>query len=130
MGTDQYAREKQMERSNPAAYVDPRWRPKSGGGTITELEEAKAEQETKPDVRKIEFMKGRVLKIACLDDQAATLTLAAVSGRTWTLKTPNRDKLVLIGADKFSCEWTNVKVAVNYKAAGANQGDLVSLEVQ
>ena len=38
--------------------------------------------------------------------------------------------LLVIGEDQFSCEWRNRKVAVNYKAGGAGDGDLVSLEVQ
>jgi hypothetical protein len=130
VGVDQYAAEKRRERENPMAYVDPRWRPKSGGGTVAELDEKKVVTETKPDTRKVEFVKGRIAKVACSADTGATITLAAASGKTWTMKTKDRDKLVLIGADKFSCEWSNVRVAVNYKAAGANTGDLVSLEVQ
>lgn len=128
VGVDQYAAEKRRERENPMAYVDPRWRPKSGGGTVAELEEKKAVTEAKPDMRKTEFLKGRIVKVAC-SENAASVTLAA-SGKTWTMKTKDRDKLVLIGADEFSCEWSNVRAAVNYKAAGANTGDLVSLELQ
>ncbi len=130
MGVDQYAAEKRRERENPMTYIDPRWRPKEGGGTLAELEEKKVEEDGKPDTRKIEFMKGRVVKVDCASGNGATITLAAASGKTWTLKTRDRNKLVLIGADKFSCGWSNVRVAVNYKASGANSGDLVSLEVQ
>ncbi len=130
MGVDQYAAEKRRERENPMAYVDPRWRPKAGGGTIAELEEKKPVDEAKPDIRKTEFLKGRIVKVACSADTGATITLAAASGRTWTMKTKDRDKLVLIGADKFSCGWSNVRVGVNYKASGASTGDMVSLELQ
>ena len=38
--------------------------------------------------------------------------------------------MVLIGADDFSCDWRDRRVSVNYKAAGPNNGDLVSLEVR
>ena len=38
--------------------------------------------------------------------------------------------LLLIGADEFSCGWKNRPVAVNYKAGGKADGDLVSLEVR
>ena len=130
MGVDQYAAEKRRERENPMAYVDPRWRPKAGGGTIAELEEKKPADEAKPDMRKTEFLKGRIVKVACSANTGATITFAAATGKTWTMKTKDRDKLVLIGADKFSCGWSNVRVAVNYKPSGANTGDLVSLEVQ
>jgi Flp pilus assembly protein TadD len=130
VGVDQYAAEKRRERENPMAYVDPRWRPKAGGGTIEELEEKKPAAEAKPDTRKTEFLKGRILKVACSDKAGASITVVAASGKTWTMKAQDRDKLVLIGADKFSCGWGNVRVAVNYKASGANTGDLVSLELQ
>jgi Flp pilus assembly protein TadD len=130
VGVDQYAAEKRRERENPMAYVDPRWRPKAGGGTIAELEEKKPVAGTKPDMRKTEFLKGRIVKVACSADTGATITLASASGKTWTMKTKDREKLVLIGADKFSCEWSNVRVAANYKLSGANTGDLVSLELQ
>jgi ferric-dicitrate binding protein FerR (iron transport regulator) len=129
VGVDQYAAEKRRERENPMAYVDPRWRPKSGGGTISELEEKKPVAGAKPDMRKTEFLKGRIVKVACSEGAGASVTLAA-AGKTWTMKAKDRDKLVLIGADQFSCGWANVRVAVNYKASGANKGDLVSLELQ
>jgi Flp pilus assembly protein TadD len=130
LGVDQYAAEKRRERENPMAHVDPRWRPKSGGGTIAELDQKKAVTDAKPDTRKVEFVKGRIVKVACSADTGATITLAAASGKTWTMKTQDREKLVLIGADKFSCGWSNVRVAVNYKNSGVNTGDMVSLELQ
>jgi hypothetical protein len=45
------------------------------------------------------------------------------------LSVPDRSKAVLIGADNFQCEWKDVPVSVNYRASGAQQGDIVSLEV-
>jgi hypothetical protein len=38
--------------------------------------------------------------------------------------------VVLIGADKFSCDWKNVGVAVNYRERPDGDGDAVSLEMQ
>jgi hypothetical protein len=34
----------------------------------------------------------------------------------------------VIGEDQFSCDWKNRLVSVNYRVAGKNEGELVSLE--
>jgi len=39
-------------------------------------------------------------------------------------------KMVLIGADRFSCNWTNRTVAVNYHERADGDGEVVSLEMQ
>jgi len=36
----------------------------------------------------------------------------------------------VIGADTFSCDWKDQKVAVNYRQTGEGEGDLISLELQ
>ena len=46
------------------------------------------------------------------------------------LHTDDYKSLMLIGADAFSCDWTSQPVAVNYKAGGKADGDLVSLELE
>ena len=46
------------------------------------------------------------------------------------LRTDDYKSLLLVGADEFSCEWTDRGVIANYKAGGKADGDLVSLEVQ
>jgi hypothetical protein len=50
--------------------------------------------------------------------------------RTFKLRTDNYKSLLMVGADEFSCEWTDRPVVVNYKAGGKADGDLVSVEVQ
>jgi hypothetical protein len=45
-------------------------------------------------------------------------------------RTENYQSLVLIGTDKFSCEWKDRAVMVNFKMGGKSDGDLVSLELQ
>ena len=53
------------------------------------------------------------------------------AGKTWQLRVANIANVVVIGAEKFSCGWTNQKVAVNYRAtADENAGEVVSLEIQ
>lgn len=94
-----------------------------------EQEETKKEEEAKPDTRPVKFMKGLLTKVECADDGSATLTI--VSGqRTMHLHTPQAEKMLIIGDYKFACNWKNQKVAANYKARDARNGDIVSLEVQ
>jgi len=81
------------------------------------------------DKRVIKFMKGKLLAVDCTQTPAATLTVA-VGAKVLKLRTPDYKSLTLIGADQFSCEWKGRAVAVNYRAGGAADGDLVSLEVQ
>ena len=50
--------------------------------------------------------------------------------KTVKLRTEDYKSLVVMGVDEFSCDWKDRPVAVNYKAGGKADGDLVSLEVQ
>jgi Flp pilus assembly protein TadD len=82
-----------------------------------------------PDKRAIQFLKGKVITVDCSQAPAAILTVAAGT-RVLKLRTDNYKSLMLIGADDFSCEWKGRPVAVNYRAGGKADGDLVSVEVQ
>jgi tetratricopeptide (TPR) repeat protein len=85
--------------------------------------------EERIDRRPIHYLKGKVISVDCSQAPAAVLTFS--SGiKTLKLKTQDYKSLTLIGADTFSCAWTNRQGAVNYKAAGTADGDLVSLEVR
>jgi hypothetical protein len=46
------------------------------------------------------------------------------------LRTADYKSLLLIGADAFSCAWSDRAVSVNYKPGGMADGDLVSVEVR
>ncbi len=81
------------------------------------------------DSRAIQFLKGRLVAVDCSHAPAADITVAA-GAKTWTFHTNDRAHLVLLGADSFSCDWKDKKVAVNYRASGAAAGDLVSIELQ
>ena len=67
--------------------------------------------------------------LASTHDPAATLTVEA-GGKTWKMLTADYQKTALIGADQFSCEWRDRKVAINYRAMGRDQGALVSMELK
>lgn len=90
---------------------------------------AKEQQQTAPDTRPTQYLRGRLVSVDCSQAPVATLSVAAGS-KTLKLRTTDFKSLLVLGADSFSCEWHNVQVNVNYKAGGASDGDLVSLEVR
>jgi len=75
------------------------------------------------------FMKGVLVSVDCSVAPAATLTISS-GGKKWKMLAPQSKKLILIGADEFSCSWTNRKVSVNYRKSEGDQGNLVSLEFE
>jgi len=85
--------------------------------------------EPMPDRRKVQFVRGKLLKVDCTQSPAAILTVRTPT-RSLRLRTDNLKSLLLVGADEFSCEWADRGVIANYKAGGKADGDLVSLEIQ
>lgn len=75
------------------------------------------------------FMKGVLISVDCSAEPAATLTISS-GGKQWKMLAPESKKLILIGADDFSCSWKNRKVSANYRKRGTDQGNLVSLEFE
>ena len=95
-----------------------------------EAAENKRPEEAPPDKRPIVFAKGMIVGVDCSQDPAAVVTIAA-GNRTLKLRAEDRSKVIVIGEDKFSCRWRDVRASANYKAGGkAGEGDLVTLEVQ
>jgi tetratricopeptide (TPR) repeat protein len=95
-------------------------------------EDAKAKVQSKSgvaqqDMRKIEYMKGRIVGVECGSSPGAILHVSS-AGRTWKLQVPDRNTIVLIGVDHFDCGWRDASVSINYKRSGDLQGELVSLE--
>lgn len=80
------------------------------------------------DRRPMAYLKGKIVSVDCSADPGAVLTILS-GDKTYHLHTADRGKLLLINADKFSCEWTNVKASANYRDSGNLEGDLVSLEL-
>ena len=83
----------------------------------------------RPDSTPVRFMKGKLLSVDCGAAPSAVLTLSS-GGKTWKMTTRDSKKLVVIGADEFSCSWKNMNVAVNYRPTNQGQGQLVSVELQ
>lgn len=77
----------------------------------------------------VKFLKGTVTSVDCSRAPSAVMTV--VSGvKTWMMRVPSSDDIVLIGADKLSCAWSRTNVAVNYREVGDGEGNVISLEVQ
>jgi len=81
------------------------------------------------DRRPIQNAKGKLMSVDCSQPPAAVLTVAVGATRL-KLHTSDYKSLALVGADQFSCAWTNQLVSVNYKAGTGANGDLVSLELR
>ena len=93
---------------------------------------AAAAEATRPaaagDQRAAKFIQGRLVGVDCSNPPAAILVVNA-GDTVLKLRAADYHSLLLIGADKFSCDWNNRSVSVNYKPGGTSDGDLVSVEV-
>jgi tetratricopeptide (TPR) repeat protein len=75
------------------------------------------------------YIKGVLVGVDCSAPPAAVLIVTS-GAKTWKLKVADSEKVVLIGADKFSCSWNHKKVALNFSPTAADEGKVVSLEIQ
>lgn len=117
-------------KAAPAAQAQPK--PAKPSAQEQEPESGQSPEppaEPQPDRRTVRFVKGKLVGVDCAQAPAAVVTVVA-GGKTLKLRTEDYQSLLLIGEDRFSCGWKNRSVAVNYKAGGKADGDLVSLELQ
>jgi hypothetical protein len=119
--------EQKASRMDPAAAVSSV--PEHDADDASSAQGEAAPAEPVPDRRKVQFVRGRLVKVDCSQNPGAILTVRTNS-RTLRLRTDNYKSLLLVGADEFSCDWTDRAVIANYKAGGKADGDLVSVEVQ
>jgi tetratricopeptide (TPR) repeat protein len=117
----------QNSRMDPTAAVSSV--PEHDADDASSAQSDAAPAEPVPDRRKVQFVRGRLIKVDCTQNPGAILTVRTNS-RTLKLRTDNYKLLLLVGADEFSCDWTDRAVVANYKAGGKADGDLVSVEVQ
>jgi Flp pilus assembly protein TadD len=75
------------------------------------------------------FLAGTLTDVDCSTPPAVLITLAS-GAKTWKMKVADRNHLILIGADEFSCVWSKKKVAVNYFETGEGEANVISLEIQ
>ena len=81
------------------------------------------------DKRTVQFLKGKLVSVDCAQEPIAVLTVVA-GKKTLKLRSEDYKSITLIGTDEFSCDWKDRSVAINYRAGGKADGDLVSLEIQ
>jgi tetratricopeptide (TPR) repeat protein len=93
-----------------------------------DLEDKPQLKERGPDKRPVKYVKGKIVRVDCEKAPEAILTVLA-GGRTLQLHTFDYKSVAIVGADQFSCDWHNQQASINYKASGATQGDLVSVEI-
>ena len=103
----------------------------AGGSAQDEDEEADALPKPAPvkpgTTGPVQFLKGKIVSSDCSKPPEATVTI--LSGMTtYKLHASDYKSLLVIGEDQFSCDWKNRFVSVNYRAAGKNEGELVSIE--
>lgn len=87
------------------------------------------EVKTIVDPRPIKFAYATLQSVDCSQPPAAVLHLV-IGGKAMQMYTADRSKLLLIGADAFSCDWVKRKVLVNYRPGGEHENDLVSIELE
>jgi tetratricopeptide (TPR) repeat protein len=75
------------------------------------------------------FLRGTINTVDCSTEPSATLTIASGSN-TIKLTVSDRNHLIIMGADQFSCGWSKRKVAVNYRTNDAGETSVMSLELQ
>jgi tetratricopeptide (TPR) repeat protein len=75
------------------------------------------------------FIRGTLGSVDCSTEPAATLTILSGS-QILKMQIADRNHVVLIGADQFSCSWTSQKVAVNYREGDTGKATVFSLEIQ
>ena len=77
----------------------------------------------------VKFISGTLSRVDCSQSPLASFTVSS-GAKTWKMNVPDRNHLVLIGADTFSCDWSKQKVAVNYRETSESEGSVISLEIQ
>ena len=82
-----------------------------------------------PDRRTILFVKGKIVAVDCSQPPSAVLTVSA-GAKMLKLRTDDYKSLMVMGVDEFSCDWKSRSAAVNYRAGGKADGDLVSVELE
>ncbi|HZZ16387.1 MAG TPA: tetratricopeptide repeat protein [Candidatus Sulfotelmatobacter sp.] len=75
------------------------------------------------------FLRGTLTNVDCSKSPRALLTVVSAA-KTWKMSVADKNHLVLIGTDQFSCDWQKQKVALNYRETSEGKGNVISLELQ
>jgi tetratricopeptide (TPR) repeat protein len=82
-----------------------------------------------PPQSSLKFLKGTIVSVDCSSAPAATLTVLS-SGKNWAMQVRDSSHVLVMGADAFSCKWSQKNVALNYHETGERAGSVVSIEIQ
>jgi hypothetical protein len=82
-----------------------------------------------PAARPPKFLKGQLVSVDCSHTPSAVLTVLS-GGRTLKMKVADTQHAIVIGADEFSCAWTQKKVAVNYRQSSEGELNVMTVEIQ
>jgi tetratricopeptide (TPR) repeat protein len=106
------------------------WQPKGDSPDKVELKALEDEQHglAPPDTRPVRYVSGKLLSIDCSHEPRAVLSVKDGT-KSYKLNVPSIKKVLVMGADEFSCLWKERKISVNYKESAPLQGDVVSVEV-
>jgi hypothetical protein len=132
---EQIATERKYGIPVASGATAPKLAPQKSPFDVLEQDEAKREAEEKSpqvnvgDTRATKFLKGRLVSVDCSQTPVAILRIAS-GNTTLKLRASDYKTLVLVGADEFSCQWSDRPITANYKPGGAVDGDLVSLEIR
>jgi tetratricopeptide (TPR) repeat protein len=92
--------------------------------------ESPSEPATSPPVRvTTKFLQGTLTNVDCSAPPSVLLKVVS-KGKTLSMRVVDRNHMVLIGADEFSCSWSGKKVAINYREAADGNANVISLELQ
>jgi tetratricopeptide (TPR) repeat protein len=81
------------------------------------------------DKRPVQFLKGKVVSVDCSEAPAAVV-MVLESNKTLKLRAADYKTVAVLGSGRFSCDWKDLAVSINYKRGGKLDGDLVSIEVR
>jgi Flp pilus assembly protein TadD len=120
----------QMAAEDNTRNESPQWQPKGDSADKEELKAMEDEQHgiSAPDSRPVKYVSGKLVAVDCSHEPRAVLSVRD-GAKFYKLNVASLKKLLLIGADEFSCLWKERKVSVNYKESAPLQGDVVSVEV-
>jgi len=120
----------QMGAEDKRRYESSQWQPKGDSPDKEELKAMEDEQHgiAPPDTRPVRYVSGKLLSIDCTHEPRAILNVKDGT-RATKLNVASIKKVLVMGADEFSCLWKERKISVNYKESAPLQGDVVSVEV-
>jgi tetratricopeptide (TPR) repeat protein len=125
-------------KDKPLLRLSTREQPKDDSKEVAssaDSEELKAmearqhgEDIAKPDTRPMKYVTGKLVAVDCAQQPRAILRVLQ-GQKTYKLTAPSVSKMLVIGANEFSCLWKDRKVSVNYRESAPLQGDVISVEV-